>query len=141
MVGIELALVVIAALVSIAFGVRYFLATQFMPYHAVVAGRSWSELEPGIQTVIRGFSKIAAAGFLCFGMSLLWLLIPLSSRTAWAPWALLSVTVAEVAPTLYVTLWLRRYAPSARTPVLPAAAVLAIGVLAAVLGFLVSSRG
>ena len=134
MIGLELALVVVAALISIAFGIRYIVSSQYMPYHAVVAGRSWSELEPGIQTVIRGLFKVAAAGFLGFGVSLLWLLIPLHSRAAWAPWAVLSITVVSVAPTLHVTLWLRRHAPSARTPVIPAAGVLAIGVAAAVLG-------
>ena len=137
MLALELALVGIAALVTLAFGVRYFFATQYMPYHAAVAGKAWTELEPGMQAVIRGLFTITAAGFLTYGVSLLWLLIPLSGRSAWAPWALLSLTLVEVAPTLYVTLWLRRQAPSARTPVVPAAAVLAIGVAAGLLGLFV----
>lgn len=133
MIGAALALVVVAGLVSIAFGIRYFFATEYMPYHAVVAGKAWSELEPGMQTVIRGLFKVAAAGFLSYGVSLLWLLIPLHGRAGWAPWALLSLTVITIAPTLYVTAWLRTRAPAARTPMAPAAAVLAFGVVAALL--------
>ena len=52
----------------------------------------------------------------------------------WASWAVLTLTVIEVAPSLYVTLALRKTAPSAPTPVLPAAIVLALGVVGGALG-------
>ena len=32
----------LAALVSIFFGVRYLFTREFMPYHAVVSGKSWA---------------------------------------------------------------------------------------------------
>jgi hypothetical protein len=59
--NIQLTLVVLAALISLAFGVRYFISKAYMPYHAVVAGKSWAEVDPRMQTVILGLFKIAAA--------------------------------------------------------------------------------
>ena len=132
--SIQLTLVGLAALISLAFGVRYFISREYMPYHAVVAGKAWAEVDARMQTVILGLFKIAAAGFCTYGVSLLWLLVPLRAGAAWASWAVLTLTVIEVAPSLYVTLALRKTAPSAPTPVLPAAIVLALGVVGGALG-------
>lgn len=134
--NIQLTLVLLAALISLAFGVRYFTSKGYMPYHAVVAGKAWAEVDPRMQTVILGLFKIAAAGFCTYGVSLLWLLLPLRAGAVWASWAVLTLTVIEVAPSLYVTLALRKTAPSAPTPVLPAAIVLALGVVGGALGLL-----
>jgi hypothetical protein len=134
---IQLALLSMAALISIFFGIRYFLAKEFMPYHAVVAGKSWSDLDPGLQTVIRGMLRIIGGGFASYGLALLWLLVPLSARQAWATWAALTITASALLPTLYVTIALRRAAPAARTPVLPASLVLALALLGACISFLV----
>lgn len=124
MLNIQLVLVSLAGLVSILFGIRYLLAREFMPYHAAVSGKKWTELEPGVRTVIRGFLKVAASGLLAYGVAMLWLLMPLSTRQAWGGWAVLTLTLVSVLPTLWVTIWLKRSAPSARTPVVPAAIVL-----------------
>ncbi len=126
----------IAALLSIFFGVRYFLTREFMPYHAVVAGRSWAELDIGLQTVILGMLKIVGGGLTTYGLALLWLLWPLGRHEIWAAWAALSITATAVLPSLYVTLSLRRFAPSARTPVLPAVVVLALASIGAAASFL-----
>jgi hypothetical protein len=126
----------IAALLSIFFGVRYFLTKEFMPYHAVVAGKSWSELSIGVKTVILGMLKIVGGGLTTYGLALLWLLLPLGRHEVWASWAALSITVTAVLPTLYVTLSLRRFAPSAPTPVLPALVVLALASIGAGASFL-----
>jgi len=127
----QLVLLAIAALLSIVFGIRYFLATEFMPYHAVVAGTSWSELSTGLHTVILGMLKIVGGGLTTYGLALLWLLLPLSRHESWASWAVLTLTMTTVVPTLYVTIWLRRFEPSARTPVVPASIVLALAVVGA----------
>lgn len=132
---VQVVLVSLAALVSIFFGLRYFTTKEFMPYHAVVTGKSWTELEPGVRTSILGMLRIIAGGFTTYGLALLWLLIPLSTRQWWAPWAVLSLTCAGVLPSLYVTIALRRFAPAARTPVVPAAVVFALGVLGAAVSF------
>jgi hypothetical protein len=110
------------------FGFRYFAAKQFMPHHEVVAGRSWAQIEPGVQAIILGAFKIVGGGFVTYGLTLLWLLIPLSAKQPWAAWAVLTVTLTAVPPVLYVTATVRRLAPSARTPIIPAAIVLALAV-------------
>ena len=115
-----------AALLSIFFGVRYLRTKEFMPYHAVVAGKSWPELEPGVQTIILGMLKIVGGGLTTYGLALLWLLLPLNRGESWAAWAVLTITAATVLPTLYVTIMLRRYQPRAKTPVVPTLIVLAL---------------
>lgn len=132
-----LALLGLAALVSIAFGVRYFLTKEFMPYHAVVSGKAWPELGRGVQTAILGMLKIVGGGLTTYGLAVLWLLLPLNRGEAWAAWAVLTISAATILPTLYVTLWLRRFEPKAKTPVVPTAVVLVLvlaGVGIALLG-------
>ena len=77
-------LISLAAMVSIAFGVRYFFTRQFMPYHATVAGKSWAELERGVQTAILGMLKIVGGGLATYGAAMLWLLWPLGRGEKWA---------------------------------------------------------
>jgi hypothetical protein len=129
-------LLALAGAVSLLFGVRYLVTKQFMPYHASVAGRSWEALEPGVRTVILGMLRIIGGGLATYGLALLWLLIPLRAGQSWAAWAALTLTAATVLPTLYVTVWLRRAAPAAATPIVPAAVVLAMAVIGAGLSLL-----
>ena len=135
MLTFQVVLVSLAALISIFFGVRYFTTKEFMSYHAVVSGKAWSQLEPGLRTIILGMLRIIAGGFATYGIALLWLLVPLSTKQPWAGWAVLTLTLAGVLPSLYVTIALRRSAPAARTPVVPAAAVLALGLAGAAISF------
>jgi hypothetical protein len=127
----QLILLALAALLSILFGIRYLLTREFMPYHAVVAGSSWSALPTGVQTIILGMLRIVGGGLATYGLALLWLLLPLSRHEWWAPWAVLTLTLTSVVPTLYVTIALRRVEPSARTPVIPACAVLVLAIVGA----------
>jgi hypothetical protein len=131
MLTFQSGLLSIAALLSIFFGIRYFLAKEFMPYHAVVAGKSWPELNTGLQIAILGMLKIVGGGLTTYGLALLWLLLPLNRHESWASWAALTITMTAVVPTLYVTIWLRRFEPSARTPIVPASIVLALAVIGA----------
>jgi hypothetical protein len=135
---LPLILILLAALISVFFGLRYLLARQFMPYHAVVAGRPWTDLDSGVRTVILGMQRILGGGFIAYGVALLWLLLPMSFRAPWASWAVLTITLPATLPALYVTIALRRAAPSARTPVVPAAVVVALALIGAALSFLTS---
>ena len=135
LITFQLVLLSMAALLSIFFGIRYCLAKAFMPYHAVVAGTSWSQLTPGLQTIILGMLKIVGGGLTTYGVALLWLLWPLSRHESWASWAALTITVTTIVPTLYVTIVLRKFEPSARTPVVPASIVLALAVAGAAASF------
>jgi hypothetical protein len=115
-----------AALLSIFFGVRYLRTKEFMPYHAVVAGKSWSEFDLGVQTIILGMLKIVGGGLTTYGLALLWLLLPLNRGESWAGWAALTITATAVLPTLYVTIMLRRFQLKAKTPVVPTLIALAL---------------
>lgn len=136
LLALQLALLGAWALIGFVFGLRYLRAREFMPYHAAVTGRSWREIEPGMQAVLLGMLRIVGGGFIAASLAVLWLSLALVQHAPWAPWALLSVVLATGVPVLAVTRWLRRVQPEARTPVMPAAAALAIGVLACGLSLL-----
>jgi hypothetical protein len=129
---VALGALVLAALLALAFGARYLLTKAFMPYHAAVLGKSWPALEPRLQIIVLGMLKVAGAGLLGYGVSLLWLLLPLQRGEVWAAWAALTVSLAVVGPILYVVVSLRRIEPSARTPIVPTLVVLGLVVVATV---------
>jgi hypothetical protein len=116
----------LAGLLALAFGVRYLVTREFMPYHATVLGTPWAALEPRLQAIILGMLKVAGGGLLGCGSALLWLLVPLQRGEAWAVWAAITVIIALAAPVLHVVLWLRRVSPGARTPVIPTVATLVL---------------
>lgn len=126
MLKLSLVPLLLAALVSVFFGIRYLLTREYMPYHAVVTGKAWSQLEPGVQTAIRGMLRIVGGGILAYGLALLWLLLPLNRGEPWAAWAALTISAAILLPTLYVTVMLRRFQPNAKTPIVPTAVVIAL---------------
>jgi hypothetical protein len=125
----------LAGLIPIAFGVRYLVTKEFMPYHETVSGKTWVSIEPRLQAIILGMLKVAGAGFLGYGIAILWLLLPISQGSWWAPPAVITISIALSAPILYVTLWLRRIEPSAKTPTVPTAIVLSLAVIGAILGW------
>ena len=131
MLALQLGLFGLSAAIALLFGLRYLLTRAFMPYHAQVAGRAWEQLEPGLQAIILGMLRIVGGGFLAAGLVTFWLLLPMSQGQRWAPWAALTVVLATALPSLYVTLWLRRIQPAARTPVVPAAVAVGLGLAAA----------
>jgi len=108
------------------------LSKTFMPYHAAVLGKSWPALEPRLQVIILGMLKVAGGGLLGYGLSLLWLLLPLQRGEAWAAWAALTVSLVAIGPILYVVIWLRRFEPAARTPIVPTLVVLGLVIVATV---------
>lgn len=129
--NLSLLLVVLAATLCVGAGVRYMAADQFMPYHAVVSGKAWSELEPGLRTIILGMLRILAGGFLSCGIALAFLLLPLRRGDRWAPWAVALIGGAVWVPTLLVTFMLRDAAPSAQPPIALTALILGLVLLAA----------
>lgn len=126
-----------AALLAFAFGARYVLTREFMPYHATVLGRPWSQLDQRLQFIILGMLKVAGGGLLGYGVALLWLLLPLHRGEVWAVWAALTMSFAALAPILYTVVWLRRIEPSAKTPLVPSLTVLVLVVAGATI-FLVN---
>jgi hypothetical protein len=129
-------LLLLAALLAISFGVRDLITHEFMPYHAVVAGKSWIHLELGVQAIILGMLTIIGGGFISYGCAVLWLMLPFTRGEVWSRWAILTITSVTIVPTLYVTVTLRRFAPQADTPVVPAALVLTLVLIGVALSFL-----
>ena len=116
----------LVAFLSILAAGRYMATAEFMPYHAIVSGKSWAMLETGLQTIILGMLRIVAGGFLASGVAILWLLMPLSQGKTWANWACLSVGLSVWVPTLYVTILLKSTAPTAEPPIAAAAVTLVL---------------
>lgn len=133
---VSMGLIGLAALICILFGVKYFTTRQFMAYHALISGRQWAEVERGMQTAILGMLRVCAAGFVTYGVLLLWLLVPLKRGEAWAAWAILTSALTMLAPILWVTIGLRRFEPRARTPIVPSAVVLLLVLAGAGAAFL-----
>ena len=113
-------LVLLAGLLSFIAGVKYLSSSEFTTYHAVVVGKSWSQIEPGVKSIILGMLTIVGSGYMATGLAILFLLIPIRRGELWAYWATLAVTLANWIPALYVTIALRRINPAAETPVIPA---------------------
>ena len=126
MLDLALAPLLIAAFAITLFGVRYMRRQAFLPYHGAVAGKSWSELDPGIQAVILGMLKIIGGGFITLGVSLLWLCFALHEGVRWAPWAILTISGVALVPMLYVALALRSFQADAETPVMPTVVLMAL---------------
>ena len=129
MLNLALVPLFIVALAVIVFGVRYMRRDSFMPYHAAVAGKSWSELDAGVQRVVLGMLRIIGGGFATLGVTLLWLCFALHEGARWAPWAILTVSAAALVPMLYVAIQLRSFRPDAQTPVRPTLVMMALIVL------------
>lgn len=129
MLNLALVPLLIVALAVIVFGVRYTRCEAFLPYHSAVAGKSWSELDAGVQQVVLAMLGIIGGGFATLGVTLLWLCFALHQGVRWAPWAILTVSATALIPMLYVAIQLRSFRPDAQTPVRPTLAMMALIVL------------
>jgi uncharacterized protein YjeT (DUF2065 family) len=139
MLNLALAAVLLVALAGIVFGVRYVRRDAFLPYHAAVAGKAWSELDPGVQVIILGMLKIIGGGFVTLGVTLLWLCFALHEGARWAPWAILTISAVALGPMLYVAKKLRSFRPAAQTPVRPTLAMIVLIVVGVGLSILARS--
>jgi hypothetical protein len=139
MLNLALAAVLLVALAGILFGVRYMRRDAFLPYHAAVAGKSWPELDPGVQVVILGMLRIIGGGFATLGVTLLWLCFALHEGARWAPWAILTISALALGPMLYVAAKLRAFRPEAQTPVRPTLAMMLLIVIGVGLSILARS--
>lgn len=133
MLEIAVALILMVAATSVAFGLRYLFAKEYMSYHAQLTQYAWSAIPPRLQLVILAMLKIVAAGMLAVGIALAWLTLPLSRGETWASWAILSVICANGLVSVYVTITLRKVEPSAETNVAAAMSGVVLVLVALVL--------
>jgi hypothetical protein len=124
MLNTAIALLLLSSAVSVAFGFKYLLAKQYMPYQAAVARSAWGDIPAGTQAIVLGMLKVIAAGLFVFGLSLGWLTIPLSKGESWAITAISSITAVNGFITLYVTTGLRKLEPTAKPPIRPTMALM-----------------
>ena len=139
MLNVALAAVLLVALAGIVFGIRYMRRQAFLPYHAAVAGKSWAELDPGVQVIILGMLKIIGSGFVTLGVTLLWLCFALHEGARWAPWAILTISAVALGPMLYVAIKLRAFRPEAQTPVRPTLVMMVLIIVGVGLSILAQS--
>ena len=59
---------VILGIISIVFGLKYLLGTEFLPYHREAIQMDWNELDPNLQIILLGFMRATAGGLLCSGV-------------------------------------------------------------------------
>ena len=125
----------VLAIVALAvFGLIYFFRSEFMPYHAQAAGRTWPELEPGLRWLILAYLKFIGGGWLAVSLAIgIMLFIPFRRGEAWARLAIPLVGLIAGGSTLYGTL-LVKFNTSASLPWLP----LALGVALMIVGFILS---
>ena len=133
MLKLAIVLILLVSATSVAFGLRYLLTKEYMPYHAQVSQSSWAEIPTRLQAVILGMLKVVAAGLIALGIALGWLTLPLSRGESWATWAILSVVLVNGLITIYVTVTLRKVEPTAKTPVAAAATSVALVMVALLL--------
>lgn len=129
------ALLVIAAS-SLAFGLRYLFAREYLFYHAQLTGLAWTEIPYHYQAIILGMLKMVGAGLLAFGLALAWLVLPFSRGESWSFWAILSLVSVHGFISIYVTIALRKLNPAAQTNVFASCA----GVAIAMAALLIASR-
>ena len=133
MLKLAIVLILLVSATSVAFGLRYLLTKEYMPYHAQVSQSSWAEIPTRLQAVILGMLKVVAAGLIALGIAVGWLTLPLSRGESWATWAILSVVLVNGLITIYVTVTLRKIEPTAKTPVAAAATSVALVMVALLL--------
>jgi hypothetical protein len=126
----------VVALLAIAFGVRYVLRREFLPYQRAAVGSRWEELPSGLQVLLLATLRVSGGGFLATGLAVLILLaVPYRAGELWARWAIPVVGLAAALPAMRGAYLLRT-----RTPARPPwASVIAVVLL--VLGALVSIAG
>jgi hypothetical protein len=65
----------LVGIVSLMMAYKSIFSTRFLPFHEQAAGKSWENIDPGVQTVIRALMKVSGLGFLT--VALLLLILPI----------------------------------------------------------------
>jgi hypothetical protein len=94
----------VGSLVLITFGIVYLSCSTIMPYHQEAINMNWEKLSTGLQFLLQGLIKMAAAGFFVTGLSTLILLFfPFKKGAQWAHWAIPLLGIVWNGFSLYIT--------------------------------------
>lgn len=96
--------IAIPALVELGLGVAYFTASEVMSYHQEALGVGWSQLEPGVRTLLLTLLNGYGSAHFAVGIALgAVLLLPLRRGQAWARWAVLAIGFPVLGATAYLS--------------------------------------
>ncbi len=99
--------------VSLVLGAIYLFRDSFMPYHAAALGKSWGELAPATQTLLKALMEVAAGGWLALGaLVLLLVAFPIRRGERWARLAAPAALLLFYVPTLLATLSVLQNTPA-----------------------------
>jgi hypothetical protein len=117
------------------FGLIYLFRPEFMPYHAVAVGRSWSEVDPAFQTIILALMRSTGGGMIVTACAIGILLFKVFRQgIRWAYWAIPVIGLISTLPKLYATIYVAR-----NTPASPPWMAAALVTILLVLGYIFSS--
>ena len=123
-----------AIAIVIAFSMTYLFRAEFMPYHAVVVGMPWNQVNPAFQALILWLMRAVGAACLAIAVLELFLLfVPFRQGALWARWAIPAGGLLIAAPVLYGMAQLALHTPATSAWIGPAA-----GALLLVIGLLLS---
>ena len=124
----------LAVSLLIVFGLMYLFRSEFMPYHAVALGASWSELDPAFQILLLALMRVVGGGFLATACAMgILLLKPFRQGIRWAYWAIPAIGLVASFASLYATIYVTR-----NTPASPPWIAAALGALLLVMGLILS---
>ena len=122
------------AFISLVFGAIYLTRSEFMPYHSLALGKSWSGVEPETQTLILALMRVAGSGFIASGLAAIALLgIALKTGEVRAIYAIFPICLSTSLGSGYATLLVKR-----RTPGNPPFKLSLATIILSIVGFLSS---
>lgn len=104
---------VINALVSLVLGATYLFRASFMPYHAAALGRSWTEVDPALQTLLGALMDVAGAGWVGIGVATLALVaVPMRRGERWGRLLIPALFFLFYVPALLATIAVMNETPA-----------------------------
>ncbi len=96
--------IAIPALAELGLGVAYFTASEVMSYHKEALRVGWSQLEPGVRTLLITLLNGYGSAHFAVGIALgVLLLFPLRRGQAWARWAVLAIGSPVLGATAFLS--------------------------------------
>jgi hypothetical protein len=120
--------------IPIIFGLIFLFRQEFMPYHAVAVGQSWSEVDPAFRIIILALMRATGGGMLVTACAIGILLFKAFRQgIRWAYWAIPVIGLISTLPKLYATIYV-----TLNTPASPPWMAAALVTILLVLGFILS---
>ncbi len=86
-------------------GLVYLFRSQFMPYHAIAVGKTWTEIDPAFQILLLALIRVVGGACIATALAMgIVLFIPFRQGMRWARWAIPAIGLVALLPALYATL-------------------------------------